>query len=98
MRAEARFDQLIGGVKIAFEIMWQQDESNDETADDVSHDDLKKGQIGVVRQAGNADDGESAGFGCNDGKRDCPPRDVTSGEEVIAESSLALPKGKAEQR
>ena len=77
--------------------MRQQNESDHEAADDVSHDDLKKREIGVVGEAGNADDGERAGFRGHDGKRNRPPGNVAAGEEIIAQGTLALAEAQTEQ-
>ena len=62
MRPEAFFDQLVSGVKVAFEIVRQQYERDDEAAGDVSEDNLKKREVRVIGETGNADDGQCAGF------------------------------------
>src|SRR3954466_939145 len=77
--------------------MWQQDEADDEAADEISHDNLKKREIGVVGQSRDADDGERAGFRSDDGKRNRPPGYVAAGEEIIAQGALALAESQAEQ-
>ena len=64
--------------------MRQQQETYDDSARDISHGDLQKRHIGAVGQSGNADDGQRAGFGGYDRKRNRPPWNVTSGEKVVA--------------
>ena len=60
--------------------------------------DLKKSEIRVVGEAGNADDGERAGLGRDDGERNRPPGDFASSEKIVAQSALLFPKTQAEQR
>ena len=55
-------------------------------------------QVGVVGQAGNADDGERAGFSRDDGKRNRPPGNIAIGEKIIAQRTLRLAKAQTEQR
>ena len=64
----------------------------------VSHDYLKEREVRVVGEAGDADDGQRAGFGSDDGERDGPPRDVASGKEVVAQSALLFAEAQAEER
>jgi hypothetical protein len=47
-------------------------------------------KIGVVGEAGDADDGERAGFGGNNRKRDGPPGNVASSQKIIAQGALPL--------
>src|SRR6185369_8269660 len=82
----------------AAKIKRQQHEADDEASDDVSHDNLKKREVGVVGEAGNADDGERAGFGGYDREHDRPPGNVSVGEKIIFERLLALAEAQAEKR
>jgi len=77
--------------------MRQQHESDDEAASDISHDHLQEGEIGVVSEAGYADDREGAGFGGNDGERDRPPGNIASSKKVVAQRALLLAEAKSEQ-
>ncbi len=78
--------------------MRQQDKTDDEPPHHVSQHHLKKCQIGVVRQAGNTDDGESAGFSRNNRKRDRPPGNIPVGQKIIAQGALLLAKAQPKQR
>jgi hypothetical protein len=75
----------------------QQHKADDEATGDVSQHDLQKGHVGVVGEAGNADDSERASFGGDDRKRDRPPRDIASSKEVVAQGALAFAKVQPEQ-
>src|SRR5215471_10823179 len=78
--------------------MRKQDKADDNASHHVADDYLQEREIGVVSQAGNADDRQRASFGGDDGKRDGPPWDVASREEVVAQSALLLAKAETEQR
>ena len=90
--AKAAFDELIGGVEIAAKIVWQQQVADDDASHEIAHHQLQEGEVGIVGQAGHADDGEGAGFGGDDGERDGPPWNIAIGEEVIAQGTLPLAK------
>src|SRR5580698_5685968 len=77
--------------------MRQQDEADHYASHEVSHHYLQEGEVGVVGKAGNADDGERAGLGGDDGKGDGPPGDVSSGEKVVTERAMTLAEAQAEQ-
>ena len=64
---------------------------------DVTHDNLQERQVGVVGQPRNADDGERAGLGGDDGKRNRPPGNVAVGQKIVAQSSLPFAKTQAKQ-
>jgi len=95
--AKAAVDEFVSSVEIPAEIMWQQKKTDDNASHNVSNDNLQKCEIGIVGEAGNADDGKSAGLGGNNRKRDRPPWNLAIGQEVIAQSSLTLAKAQAEQ-
>ncbi len=78
--------------------MRQQHKADDDAAHHVSHYDLEKGQIRVVGEAGNADDGQRAGLGCNNRQRDSPPRDTPPGEKIVPQGPLLLAEAEPEQR
>ena len=78
--------------------MRQQHEADDDAAYDVAHDDLKEREVRVVGEARDADDGQRAGLGGDDGERDRPPRDVAVGKKVIPQRALLLAEAQPEQR
>ena len=97
-RPESALDQFVSCVEIAAKIMWKENEADDDPADDISDYDLQKREVGVVRESGNADDGEGAGFGRHDGQGNGPPRNFASGKKIIAKCSLLLAEAQAKQR
>src|SRR3954451_15661695 len=98
MRTETFLDPFVGGEQLSAEVMRQQYKTDEETSNHVSHDNLQESKIGVISQAGDADDGQRAGLCGNDRERNCPPGDVASGKKVVAQCALALAKAHAEQR
>ena len=96
--SEAAFDQFIGRVEIAAEVVWQQHKADHDPPDDISHDHLQEGEIGIVSKSRDADNRQSAGFGGDDGESDRPPGNLASGEEVIAQGALLFAETKAEER
>src|SRR5580704_2742230 len=95
--AKAALDQRVGSVEIAAKILRQQNKTDDHASHEISQNDLQEGEIGIVGKAGNADDGERAGFGRNNRKRDRPPGNIAVGQKVIAQSPLTLAEAQAEQ-
>ena len=77
--------------------MWQQDKTDNESPYHISQHHLQERQIGVVSQARNTDDGESAGFCRNNRKRDRPPGNIPVGEKIIAQGALLLAKAQPKQ-
>src|SRR5437588_674675 len=77
--------------------MRQQHETDHDAADNVSHDDLEEGQVRIVGQPGNADDGQSTGLGRDNRQRDCPPGNVAPSKKVVAQGTLLLAEAEAEQ-
>ena len=77
--------------------MRQQQKADDDAADHVSHDYLQEGEIGVVRQTGDTDDRQRAGFSCNDGESDGPPGNIAARKKVIAQRALLLAEAQAEK-
>jgi len=75
----------------------QEDKRNDEAAAYISEDNLKKCEVRVISETGNADDGQRAGFGSDNRKRNCPPWDVASSEELVTQAALSFAKAKSEQ-
>ena len=88
--AETAFDQLVCGVQVATEIMGQENKADHDTAHDIAHHHLQKGEIGIVGQTRNADDGQCAGFRRNDGKRNRPPGNIPVSQKIIAQGALFL--------
>src|ERR1700722_2803447 len=77
--------------------MWKQQEADHHAPDHVSHHHLQEGQVGVIGKSRDADYGEGAGFGGDDGKRDGPPGNIASREKIIAQSAVPLAEAQAEQ-
>jgi len=59
---------------------------------------LQEGEVGVEGEAWDADDGQGAGFGGNDGEGDRPPGDVAVRQEVVAQAALRFAKAQSEDR
>ncbi len=64
----------------------------------VSQHHLQKSQVGVVGEAGNADDGQGAGLSRHDRQRNRPPGNIAVGEKVVAQRALPLAEAQAKQR
>lgn len=95
--AEAALDQLIRREEVALEILRQQDEADDDAADEIAESELQEGEVGVVCEAGDADEGEGAGLCSNDRQRERPPGDRAIGEEIILQRALRFTKAQAEE-
>ena len=67
-------------------------------AEQIAEDDLQEAQIGIEGKPRDADDGERAGFGGDDGKRNRPPGNVAVGQEVIAQGALRFAEAQPEDR
>src|ERR1700728_3646146 len=96
--AEAVLDQFVSGVKIAAKIMRQQHKADHDAPCQVTHYYLQEGEVRVVGKAGNADNSERAGFGCDYGKRDGPPGNIAPSKKVIAQRALPLAEAQSKQR
>jgi len=59
---------------------------------------LQEAQIGVKGKPGNADDGQGAGFGGDDGEGDRPPGNVAVRQEVVAKAALRFAEAQSEDR
>ena len=77
--------------------MREQNKTDDDASDQIPEDNLQKRQIGIVGEAGDADDGEGAGFGGHNRKRNRPPGNVAVGEEVVAQRASMFAEAQAEQ-
>jgi hypothetical protein len=73
---------LIGGDEFAAKVLRDEEEADDDAAYEIAEDKLEEAEVFVIGEAGNADDGERAGFSGDDGERDGPPGDGVVGEEV----------------
>lgn len=83
--AEALVDELVGGEHFPLKIPGKEQRGDDDAAEHVADDDLKKAEVSGEGHAGNADDGESTGFGGDDREGDGPPGHAPVGEEVAFE-------------
>ncbi len=86
--AEAAVDELVRGEHLAGEVARKEEGGDDDAAEHVTDDDLQKAEVAGERDAGDGDDGESGGFGRDDGERDGPPWDRVVGEEVAFERAV----------
>ena len=77
--------------------MRQQHETDHHASDHISHHHLQESQVGVISKSRDADDGEGAGFGGDDGKCDGPPGNIASREKIIAQSAVPLAEAQSEQ-
>jgi len=59
---------------------------------------LQEGQVGVEGKPGDADDGERAGLGGDNGERDSPPGNVTVSQEIVAQAALRFAEAQSEER
>src|SRR3954463_9768576 len=70
--------------------------SENDSPDYVTGDDLNEGNISAVGHCRNADDREGACFRGYDGKPDSPPRNIFAAQEVVARSPLVFAKPQPE--
>jgi hypothetical protein len=82
--SEAPVNELVGGEHLALEVAGQKERGDYDASEHVADDDLEEAEVAGEGHAGDADDGEGAGFGRDDGERDGPPGDGLVGEEVAA--------------
>jgi hypothetical protein len=75
-----------------------EERADDHARQQIAKDDLQESEIGVEGQPGDADDGQGAGFGGDDGERNRPPGNVAVGQEVIAQAALRFAKAQSEDR
>ena len=94
--SEAPLNQFVRRVKIAAKVVRQQHEADDDAPHYVSHHDLKKREVRVVGEPGNADDGERAGLGRDDRERNRPPRNIASRQKIVAQRPLLLAESAAQ--
>src|SRR5262249_10222187 len=83
--AQALIDELVGGWQPTLEVAGQEECGHHDTADHVADDDLKKTEVAGEGDARDADDGERAGLGRDDGEGDGPPGDAAVGKKVALE-------------
>jgi len=88
--AERVREELVGRINLSLEIMWHEHHRQNDSGDDVTDDHLDKTDVSAVGNAGNADDGERARLGGDDGQPDAPPRNVFAAEEVVASVVLVF--------
>jgi len=74
---EAPLHQLVGGERLAAEIVGQKQSRNRYPRQQVPEDHLQEGQVAGESQSGGPNDGQSAGFGRDDRQRDGPPGRVS---------------------
>jgi hypothetical protein len=86
--AEPAINQLIGGVHLAAKVLGDEQHADDDSRQQISEYDLQKAEISIKRQAGNADDGQRAGFSGNNRQRNGPPGNVAVSQKIVAESTL----------
>ena len=77
--------------------MWKEHEADNYAANNVSEHNLQEGEIALIRQPGNADDGQRAGLGRNNRERNRPPGNVAVGQKVVTQRALPLAKAQPEQ-
>lgn len=98
LRAEPSLNQLIGRIELAAKILRQEHKADDDATDYISHDHLQKSQIGIVGEAGNADDGQRARLRRDNRQGNCPPGNIAIGEEIVTHRPLAFAEAQAKQR
>src|SRR5438445_11077466 len=76
--------------------MRDENDGEDDAGNDIADNHLEQGHVAAVSQAGNADDGQRAGFRCNDGETDAPPGNIFAAEEIIASAVLVFAEPNAE--
>ncbi len=76
--------------------MRQQNETDDDASHQITHNDLQEGEVCIVGKARDTDDRQGTGLGRDDGERDCPPGDVSIGQEIITHRSLTLAESQTE--
>src|ERR1035437_4792167 len=98
LRTKPPLHQLISRKQLAAKILRQQDKTDNDTPQHISHHQLQKSEIRIVGEAGNTDNGQRAGFRRHNRQRDCPPRNVAVGKKIVAHRPLPFAKPQPEQR
>ena len=96
--AEAPLHQFVGGEHFAAEVLWQEQNRDDDSGHQIPEYHLEKAEIAVKCQRRRADDGQSTRFGGHDGETDCPPGRVPPSKEIVLERFLRGSETRAEPR
>jgi hypothetical protein len=59
---------------------------------------LQEGQVGVEGESGDADDGQGAGLGGDDGESDRPPGNIAVRQEIVTQAALRFAEAQSEDR
>src|SRR4051812_9076697 len=78
--------------------MRQQQKADHHATDQVADHDLQETEVGVVGEAGDADDRQRACLRCHNRERDRPPRNIPVSQKVVAERPLLLAELQSEDR
>ena len=65
--SETPVDQLVSSDELSAKVLRDEHETDDDSSQHVAEYQLQEAQVGLIGQAGNANDGESASFGGDDG-------------------------------
>ena len=84
--SEAVVEELVDGVDLAFEVGGHEDERDDDAAQDVAEGELEVGEVALVGDAWDAEEGGGAGLGGDDRDHDGPGGDVALAQEVALEA------------
>ena len=85
--AEPFVEDVVGGVERALEVLRQQKEDDRKTTEEKTEGDLQPGHVPGVGKTGNAEEGDSAGLGGDDGKEDQPPRPVAAADHEVGHAA-----------
>ena len=94
--AEALLDELVSGEHLTRKVAGNEREAHHHTSHQVAENQLQETEIGMVSDAGRADDGQNAGFGGDNGKGNCPPGQAAPAQKILAQGRLALAETRTE--
>ncbi len=95
---ETAAHQFVGGEHFAAEVLRKEEHRDHDASQQVAEDDLEEAEVAAEGQGRRADNGEGAGLGRYDGKRDGPPGRRAASQKVVAQVFLAAAKARAENR
>jgi len=81
---EAMLHELVGGHHASGKIFWYENDADQHPRNEVSKNQLQESEVGIVGEAGDADDGQRAGLGGHNRERNRRPWNVLVGQEIIA--------------
>src|SRR6476661_2766307 len=95
---EASLHQFVGSEHFAAEVLWQEQNRDDNSGQKIPEDHLEKAEVSVKCERRRPDDGQSTRFGGHDRETDSPPWRVPASKEIVLERFLRGSETRTEPR